>query len=44
MELVNDGAVALRGNHDSGEALNIIPLYPEARTLTDWMRGQLDIA
>ncbi|MEJ2124427.1 MAG: metallophosphoesterase family protein [Alphaproteobacteria bacterium] len=43
MEFVNDGAVALCGNHDSGVALNNIPLYPEVQTVTDWTRGQLGI-
>jgi diadenosine tetraphosphatase ApaH/serine/threonine PP2A family protein phosphatase len=36
--------VALRGNHDSGVALNNIPLFSEAQTVTDWTRCQLDIA
>jgi diadenosine tetraphosphatase ApaH/serine/threonine PP2A family protein phosphatase len=44
MELVNDGAIALRGNHDSGVALNNIPLFSEAQIVTDWTRGQLDLA
>ncbi|MFT4120367.1 metallophosphoesterase family protein [Bradyrhizobium sp.] len=44
MRLVEDGAIAVRGNHDEAVNTTTETMNAEAQTAIEWTRGRLDVA
>jgi diadenosine tetraphosphatase ApaH/serine/threonine PP2A family protein phosphatase len=44
MDLVNAGALAIRGNHDNAVGMKAETMNAEAQTVIEWTRGRLNLA